>query len=224
MGVGCRLGAGWGESVVRVRLRPRRRVRLGAWIGARGVRAGVRSRGRPARSRRSGRLQPYVSQAATLCIPGCNPMYPRPQPCASQAATLRIPGLRDLGVEAARGGADDEDRGEDAVGYGQHDRAEETQQLRQREDEEHEQAARVRRVGRVGRVIGGVRVAVSGPAGRQTVPQRAGGAARGARAVGPLVPLGEPVALVRFGFGFGLGFGLGLANPNPNPINPNPTP
>ena len=22
------------------------------------------------------RLQPYVSQAATLCIPGCNPMYP----------------------------------------------------------------------------------------------------------------------------------------------------
>ena len=23
------------------------------------------------------RLQPYVSQAATLCIAGCNPMYPR---------------------------------------------------------------------------------------------------------------------------------------------------
>ena len=23
------------------------------------------------------RLQPYVSQAATLCIPGCNPLYPR---------------------------------------------------------------------------------------------------------------------------------------------------
>ena len=31
------------------------------------------------------RLQPYVSQAATLCIPGCNPMYPRLQPYASQA-------------------------------------------------------------------------------------------------------------------------------------------
>ena len=25
-------------------------------------------------------LQPYVSQAAALCIPGCNPMYPRLQP------------------------------------------------------------------------------------------------------------------------------------------------
>ena len=45
---------------------------------------------------------------------GCNPMYPRLQPYVSQAATLCMPGLRDLGVEAARGGADDEDRGEDA--------------------------------------------------------------------------------------------------------------
>ena len=26
------------------------------------------------------KLQPYASQAATLCTPGCNPMYPRLQP------------------------------------------------------------------------------------------------------------------------------------------------
>ena len=31
---------------------------------------------------------------ATLCIPGCNRMYPRLQPYAPQAATLRIPGTR----------------------------------------------------------------------------------------------------------------------------------
>ena len=37
-------------------------------------------------------LQPYVSQAATLSLPGCNPTYRRLQPYASQAATLRIPG------------------------------------------------------------------------------------------------------------------------------------
>ena len=28
------------------------------------------------------RLQPYATQAATLCHPGCNPMPPRRQPCA----------------------------------------------------------------------------------------------------------------------------------------------
>ena len=44
-------------------------------------------------------------------------MFPRLQPYVSQAAALCIPGLRDLGVETARGSADDEDREEDAVGY-----------------------------------------------------------------------------------------------------------
>ena len=37
-------------------------------------------------------LQPYASQAATPCIPGCDPMHPRLRPHASQAATLCIPG------------------------------------------------------------------------------------------------------------------------------------
>ena len=30
------------------------------------------------------RLQPYVSRAATVCIPGCNPMYPGLQPYVSR--------------------------------------------------------------------------------------------------------------------------------------------
>ena len=37
-------------------------------------------------------LQPYVSQAATLCIPGCNPMYPRLQPYVSQLAWRSLAG------------------------------------------------------------------------------------------------------------------------------------
>ena len=34
------------------------------------------------------RLQPYVSQAATLRIPGCNPTHPRLQPYVSQACAI----------------------------------------------------------------------------------------------------------------------------------------
>ena len=30
------------------------------------------------------RLHPYVPQAATLCGPGCNPMWPRLQPYVAQ--------------------------------------------------------------------------------------------------------------------------------------------
>ena len=33
------------------------------------------------------RLQPYVSQAATVCIPGCNRMYPRLQPYAATSSS-----------------------------------------------------------------------------------------------------------------------------------------
>ena len=44
------------------------------------------------------RLQPYVSQAATLCVPGCNPTCPRQQ--AEHEAELRrlYPTVTDLGV------------------------------------------------------------------------------------------------------------------------------
>ena len=42
------------------------------------------------------RLQPYVSEAATLCIPGCNPMCQRLQPYVSQAATLGIRGCNPM--------------------------------------------------------------------------------------------------------------------------------
>ena len=38
------------------------------------------------------RLQAYVSQAASLRVPGCHPASPRLQPYVSQAATLRLPG------------------------------------------------------------------------------------------------------------------------------------
>ena len=74
---------------------------------------------------RSGRVVLPLARAAAVStglrvhaeVPGCNPMYPRLQPYVSQAAALCIPGLRDLGIETARGSADDEDREEDAVGY-----------------------------------------------------------------------------------------------------------
>ena len=38
---------------------------------------------------------------ATLCIPGCNPMYPRLQRYVSQAATLCIPGCNPMYVSQA---------------------------------------------------------------------------------------------------------------------------
>jgi hypothetical protein len=52
------------------------------------------------------RLQPYASQAATVCISGCNRVSRRLQPCVSQAATVRSAGLqhaeqRDKGVGEA---------------------------------------------------------------------------------------------------------------------------
>eukprot|EP00964_Phaeocystis_antarctica_P108526 scaffold73098_cov45-Phaeocystis_antarctica.AAC.2 len=40
----------------------------------------------------SPRLQPYVSQAATVCAPGCNRMCPRLPPYVPQAATVCVTG------------------------------------------------------------------------------------------------------------------------------------
>ena len=43
-------------------------------------------------------LQPYVSRAATLCIPGCNPMYPacaaarKSHACSHAAGLARVRG------------------------------------------------------------------------------------------------------------------------------------
>ena len=62
-------------------------VRLRGRVGV-GVRGRGRGRGRVRVSALAHaaepRLQPYVSQAATLCLPGCNPMYPRLQPYVSR--------------------------------------------------------------------------------------------------------------------------------------------
>jgi hypothetical protein len=42
---------------------------------------------------RPARVGGTAREAATVCDPGCNPMYPRLQPYVSQAATLCIPGV-----------------------------------------------------------------------------------------------------------------------------------
>ena len=42
------------------------------------------------------RLQPYGTQAATLCVSGCNPMSGRLQPYVRQAATLCVPGCNPM--------------------------------------------------------------------------------------------------------------------------------
>ena len=46
-------------------------------------------------------LQPRASQAATPCIPGCNPVHPGLQPRASRAATPCIPGCNPVHPQAA---------------------------------------------------------------------------------------------------------------------------
>ena len=53
-------------------------------------------------ARGSRALQPCVSLAATMCIPGCNHVYPRLQPCVSQESSKKSYSVEGESAKAAR--------------------------------------------------------------------------------------------------------------------------